>query len=473
MRKSKFISLARTLNEKELYTFSKYLKRLHCNDYVAINVFDYIRKHLHSIDGDRKLDIDFAYKKVFDEPLDGNRPNRVKMLNALSDLHLWLKEYLLLEKLKSDSFESRVFWMAILKERGLTADYARKAALLQREVEKMPKSTVLDYMKGMASNYFFYYHLTQDKQKADIQALSICGYDLDVFYAVSRLKIACEMANRQNQVSQVASLEVLPAIAELSKSKTISNHPLFLLYLKVYELVSFQQHFQFKDLEHLLKANRQAIDPEEFHAILSYLHNHIAVCIRRGDDSYWEMAHNLNMFAVENSVFDRSGEISSSQFNNIVNVACISKDLKWASSFIKKYEQFLPEGIRRDAVALAEAMILFEEKRYMEAVYKLSDVTFSDLPHAIRSKSLILRSYFEIADGNLDTEGFCLVFELYLKRHQTPKRELITATANFVKIVKKLIRRKETKEAITHEIQNANPIYFKSWLLEKAADYEA
>lgn len=161
------------------------------------------------------------------------------MLNALSDLHLWLKEYLLLEKLKSDSFESRVFWMSILKERGLTADFARKAALLQREVEKMPKSTVLDYMKGMASNYFFYYHLTNDKQKVDIQALNDCGYDLVdlLFYAVSRLKIACEMANRQNLMSQPASLEVLPAIHRLSKAKAISNHPLFLLYLKVYELL--------------------------------------------------------------------------------------------------------------------------------------------------------------------------------------------------------------------------------------------
>ncbi len=472
MEKTKFVRLARTLNEKEMQAFGKYLKRLHCHDEVAISVFDYVRKHLPFINNEGKLDVDNAYKKIFNEPLDVKKSNRVKMLNALSDLHLWLKEYLLLEKLKADSFESRAFWMSILKERGLSAEYSRKAAMLQREVEKMPKSTVLDYMKGMVSNYFFYYHLTYDKQRIDIQALSDCGYDLDVYYAVSRLKIACEMANRQNQVSQVASLEVLPAIAELSKSKTISNHPLFSLYLKVYELVSFQQHFQFKDLEHHLKVNNQSIDPEEFHAILSYLHNHIAICIRRGDESYWEMAHNLNMFAVENSVFDRSGEISSSQFNNIVNVACIQKDLKWASSFIKKYEHLLPEGIRGDAVALAEAMILFEEKDYREAIYKLADVTFSDLLHAIRSKSLILRSYFEIADENFDTEDFCFSFELYLKRHQTPKRESITATANFIKIVKKLIRRKETKESIINEIQNTNPIYFKSWLLEKISDYK-
>lgn len=185
------------------------------------------------------------------------------------------------------------------------------------------------------------------------------------------------------------------------------------------------------------------------------------------------MAHSLNIFAVENSVFERSGAISSSQFNNIVNVACLLKDLKMTFVFIKKYKQLLPEGIRRDAVALAEAMILFEKKNYREVIFKLADVKFPDLQHAILLQSLILRSYFEIADDKFDTEDFCLVFELFLKRHQTPKRESITATANFVKIVKKLVRRKESKASIINEIQSTNPIYFKTWLLEKAANYDS
>lgn len=472
MKKTKFISLARTLNEDEIHAFGKYLKRLHRNDEIAVGLFNYVQKILPGIDDDKKLDIGYAYKKIFNEPLDGIKSNRVKLLNALSDLHLWLKEYLLLEKLKSDSFESRVFWMSILKERGLTADFARKAALLQREVEKMPKSTVLDYLKGMASNYFFYYHFTHDKQKVDIQTLSDCGHDLDLFYAVSRLKIACEMANRQNLMAQPASLEVLTAIIELSRSKTISNHPLFLLYLKVYELISFQQHIQFKDLEQLLKENCQTLDPEEFHTILGYLHNHIAICIRRGDESYWEMAHSLNRFADENGVFGRSGDVSSSQFNNIVNVACLLKDLDWASSFIKNYQQLLPENIRKEAVALAEAMVLFEAKKYREVVHKLADVMFPDLHHAMRSKSLILRSYYEMADDKFDVEDFCLAFELYLKRHQASRWEPIMATMNFVKIVKKLVRRQASKESIIKDIHAANPIYFKGWLLEKAENYK-
>jgi hypothetical protein len=472
MRKRKFIQLAGTLNKDKMAAFSKHLKRLHCNDTVALAVFDHIRKLHPFLSDEPKLEINYAYKKIFKVPLGSDKANRAKMLNALSDLHLWLKEFLLLEKIKSDEFESRMFWMSILKELGLKDEYARKAALLQAAVEQMPKANIEDYMKGMAANYFFYYHLTHDKQKLDIQALNNCAADLDLFYAVSRLKIACEMVNRQSLMSQPPSLEVLPAIIELSKAKPISGHPLLVLYHKVYDLISSQEDLLFAELEHLLRENSRKVAPEELHIILSYLHNYAAMQIRRGNEKYWGMIHRLDIFAAENGVLEKSGQISSSQFNNIVNVACISKDLKWALSFIKKYKQLLPDNIRKDTVALANALILFEKKEYRNAIQKLSDVVFTDLHHAIRSKSVILRSYYEMNDENFDVKEYCAAFEIFLKRQQKTNREAVTATLNFVKIVKKLKRRNEDKQLIISEIENTNPLYFRLWLLEKAAEYE-
>lgn len=78
MKKTKFISLARSLNKNEMHAFGKYLKRVHRNDEIAISVFDYVRKILPGIDAERKLDIDYAYKKVFSEPLNSNKSNRVR-----------------------------------------------------------------------------------------------------------------------------------------------------------------------------------------------------------------------------------------------------------------------------------------------------------------------------------------------------------------------------------------------------------
>ena len=472
MRKRKFIQLAGTLNKDKMAAFSKHLKRLHCNDTVALAVFDHIRKLHPFLAEEPKLEINHAYKKIFKAPLDGNKANRTKMLNALSDLHLWLKEFLLLEKIKSDAFESRTLWMSTLKELGLNDEYARKAAALQAMVEKMPKANIEDYMKGMAANYFFYYHLTHDKQKLDIQALSNCGSDLDLFYAVSRLKIACEMVNRQSLLSQPPSLEVLPAIIELSKAKSISGHPLLVLYHKVYDLISSQEDLLFAELEHLLRENSKRVAPEELHTILSYLHNYAAAQIRRGDEKYWGMAHRLNVFAAENGVLEKSGQISSSQFNNIVNAACLCKDLKWAISFIKKYKPLLPDSIRKDTVALADALVLFEKKEYRNAVHKLADAAFTDLHHAIRSKSLILRSHYEMNDENFDVDESCAAFEIFLKRQQKPNRAAVAATLNFVKIVKKLKRQSQDKQRIINEIENTNPLYFRPWLLEKAAEYK-
>lgn len=473
MKKSKFLTLLHTLSKTELADFSKYLKRLHLNDHAPLAVFDYVQKFHPEFSDDKKLDIGYAYQRIFKHPLAENKANRTKILNALSDLHLWLREFLLLEKVKGDSFESQSFWMSILKERGLVPEFSRKAELLQQTVEKMPKASVSDYMKGMASNYLYYYHLTRDKQRENIPALKDCGKNLDLFYAVIRLKIACEVASRQRLISEKADLEPLPAIIELYKAHPIADHPLLALYLKVYELISSQQASLFSDIESILRDSSGRIDPEEIHTILGYLHNYLASQLRRDDDSHLAMTHNLNKFAVEHQVLSKSGGISPNHFANIVTVACNANDLAWAEAFIEDCQHLLLAEIMADAAALAKAIVLFEKKEFDEVLIVLRNVVYHDLLYAIRAKSLTLRSQYELAgDDKSSVMDCCLAFEAFLKRHRNPKREAVEATLNFLAITKKLAAGNTKKEAILEMIQRASPIYHKSWLVGKASSRE-
>ncbi len=470
MQNSKYFTLLRTLEREELSAFGKYLKRLYGGEDIALSVFDYGKGFFPGFREVEKLEIAYACQKIFKEPLDANSYNRKKLLNALSDLHRWLKEFLLLEKVRNESFESRALWMSILKERKLSDEFSRHAARLQTEVQAMPKTGVPDYLKGMVSNYFFYYHLAQDKLSADIGALQACGSDLDLCYAVCRLKVGCEMANRKNLLSLDFNLEALPTVMELSKTKEwSSHHPLLQLYRSVYDLIANRQDHRYLEIESLLANNVQKMEPEELHTIISYLHNYAAAQIRKGNETYLDMTHRLNKFSVGHGVFAGSGEMSSSQFNNIVNAACRVKDFAWAAAFTASHQQFLPEDVRSDAVLLAEAILLFEKKKYREVLQKLQEVEFTDLHHAIRSKSLILRSHYELPDSGTDVVGFCIAFEGYLKRNRKPKREAVEATLNFTRIAKTLSLGKAAKEDVLMEIEATTPIYFKAWLLEKAA----
>jgi hypothetical protein len=470
MKKSKFITLLRTLDKQELPKFHKYLRQNHPNEGAALAVFEYVQKYCPELKDEKKLAIGYAYQKIFKKDMGESKANRLNMLNALSDLHIWLKQFLLLEKVKSDSFEGRTFWMAILKERGLMPEYSRKAALLQEEVEKMPKASIPDYMKGMVANYYFYYHLTQDKQKEDIAALMGCASDLDLFYAVSRLKIACEIANRRQLKVQSHGMEPLPAIMALSKTYPAFEHPLLALYIRVYELISSQNGALYPEIESMLKANIALIHPEEVHVVLGYLHNFLAHSMRRGDSAYLAMTHSLNKFTVEHNILSESGGISANHFANIVSVACGVGEVAWANSFIANSQASLPGDLRKDAVGLAEAIVHFEKKEFDEVLVGLREITYHDLLFNIRARSLLLRSYYELFGQKTSVVlDYCVAFETYLKRQRAPKREAVEAARNFIGIVKKLAAGKIGKDAILDCIQHTSPLYHKDWLLEKAS----
>ncbi len=469
MKKSKFVTLLRTLDKQELLKFHKYLKQSQSNEGAVLAIFEYVQKFCPELKDEKKLAIEYVHKKVFKTDIEEDKGNRVNMLNNLADLHRYLKQFLLLERVKSNSFEGQRFWMAILKERGLMPEFARKAALLQREVEAMPKTSIPAYMKGMVANHYFYYHLTQDKQKDDIVTLLDCSKDLDLFYAVSKLKIACEIANRRQLMAQDFEMEPLPAIIELTKTFLVADHPLLALYLKVYELISSRNGELYPEIEAMLKANIARVDAEEFHAILGYLHNYLAYSLRRGDGGYMDRTHSLNKFSVAHNIISKSGEISANHFANIVSVACTVGDIEWANSFIENNKKSLPADLIEDTVKLAKATMYFETKQFDAVLDELREITYHDLLINIRARSLMLRSYYELF-GNKNTlvGDYCIAFETFLKRQRTPKREVVEAARNFIGIVRKLVAAKVGREAILEIIHHTSPLYHKDWLLQKA-----
>jgi hypothetical protein len=195
--------------------------------------------------------------------------------------------------------------------------------------------------------------------------------------------------------------------------------------------------------------------------------------LREGKEAFWEEIHLLNKFGIANQVFTSNGAISTTQFSNIVNAACKVKDFDWAIAFIVSQSRYLPKEVSEEIVILSNAIILFEKKDFEKTLQSLEDISFKDIRHAIRSKSLVLRSYYEVKKDENQILDFCIAFETFLRRNRKPKREAIEATLNFIHFVKVLVRKKTEKELILNSLENTKPIYFKPWLLEKLSKYKA
>jgi tetratricopeptide (TPR) repeat protein len=473
MKNYKVFTLLRTLDKNEIAAFSKYIKQKHANERVALPVFRYIRKFYPEFIDKKKLNITFIYQKVFGKNIENEKYYRKKILNALSDLHLWLKEFLLLEKIRTDSFSRKNLWLSILKERGLEVGFSTHAKQINIETKDFPKKNIMVYLQNMTISFLYYNHYVQGRLPPDIEALRKCNNDLDLFYAVSKLKLGCEIKNIENLFSFDLKIKILPPFSGEKKYINYKKDPLLLLYNKAFKLLLSNNSENYIDLDQLLSEKANYISNEEIHIFHSYLHNFAATQIRLGKEDYWEKIHRLNKLGLEHHIFTKKGVMSSVQFNNIVNIACKVKDFNWVSVFIVSQSRYLKDEIRDSTVCMAKANILFEQGEFKKALNLLEKVNTKDTRQTIRLKAFVLRCQFEIMDDENNFFDYCNTFEAFLRRNRKPKKEIIEATMNFIKLIKMLIREKIEKDIILERIKNTSPVYFKTWLLEKTVGYNA
>lgn len=461
----KFFILLRTLKKEELESFHQYLKQLYGNERIALSLFAYIRKFHPDFSDEKRLNMEYAYRKVFGV---GIGKNRKQVLNTLSDLHGWLKAFLMSEKITKDSFENGFLWLTILQERGLQVEFSRQASRIRREVNAMPKTNTLDYLKEVRVNHFIHYHLPMDKFPSTENG-DAC---LDLFYALTKFKLACEKANCRNiQHEETEPASPLPVLDNFP-SLIQAQEPLFLLYREVYQLLATHRKESFDALETILPKYGDAIATFELNTILRYLHNYATSQIRKGNEEYWKRIHHLNKFSLERGMFSREGVMSGAQFNNIVSAACNAKETAWASDFVVSKSIFLQNDIRHEAIPLAEATILFEKQDFENVLTTLAGKDFKDFLNIIRSKALTLRSLYELRAEDDMIWDFCSNFEAFLRRHRTPRREAVEATLQFIRIFKILLRKKSGKDQILSDINSTEMLYFKSWLSDKTTDYK-
>ncbi len=469
MKNSKFLDTLRTLNKDELSAFGKHLARNYGKEKIALDVFDYIKAFFPDYCDDKKLDIAYAYKKIFGGDIANDPYNRKKILNALSDLNGRLKEFLLWQKSGDESLESRILWLLIAKERGLKHEEDKQFESIRAHITASSIKSTADLLKGILVNYSYYYTPTNSKLKNRQFALAQCTTDLDKYYAITRLKLACEVATLQNLTDATFQQNWQLHIDSIMKWPGLAEEPLFQIYTEAFRFIVEQSEAAFYKTEDLLERNLQIIGKEELHVILSYLHNFTARQIRQNKPEYVPIIHRLNRLALEQGYFQRPGFISPTQFTNVVTIACDQGDLDWANLFITQCSPYLKKQQIEDTVKLANSIVLFKKKQYDEVLKELGNVDFIDLEHAIRSKSLVIRCMYELKCDSPQFDSYYHAFEIFLYRKKKKRPEAVNSLLNFIRLLKLIYEGNTPRATLVEKINATSSLYYRDWLLEKAA----
>jgi hypothetical protein len=102
----------------------------------------------------------------------------------------------------------------------------------------------------------------------------------------------------------------------------------------------------------------------------------------------------------------------------------------------------------------------------------LENPQLKHIQHLARAKALKLRALYELNPEDDAIEFLYTSFEKYLKHHRKEQPALVEATLAFVVLFRALHQKKLKKTILLQKIETTPRLYFRQWLLEKAASWK-
>ena len=170
---------------------------------------------------------------------------------------------------------------------------------------------------------------------------------------------------------------------------------------------------------------------------------------------------------IERKVVIKNDQLSQFDFKNIVTVALRVEEFEWTEDFITSYQSFLPNEHTDNAIAYNRARLYFSQKNYKKSRRELLSVEFTDIFYSLDSRSLLLKTYYEMEDFE-SAADLIKAFKIYLKRDKKISEYQNATYTGFLTIANKLIRYKqgykENKDNIAKLLEESAQIADSSWL---------
>lgn len=326
------------------------------------------------------------------------------------------------------------------------------------------------YSLEMAQHRFNARQDFRSQKLAPVAALAA----LDAYYLASRLRLACEILNLKHilqvdeEVAMMDELEGLIAHGDYAQQPAVALYGAILRMLRGKEPES-----AYRELRHWMEHGALLLSHEEQYEV--YIHA-INFCIRqanRGTAEYLTELLGLYQEALERKVLLDQGQLSPSNYKNIVTVGLRVGDYRWVRKFIKKYKELLPASFRENAYTYNLAVYFYTVGEYEQVLKLLQEVDYDDVFYNLDSKVLLLKVYYETEESDALFSLFDS-FSIFLRRNKVLSGYHKTINLNLIKFLKKLSNippgSAEKLQKLSLQIDATREISAIQWLREKVEE---
>lgn len=482
MTNNRIFKILKNFQVEDLQNFRRFLlSPYHNESQLMVDLFEYIRRY-HPKFSSKKLQKERLHEAIFPEVT--YEAHSKKLYNALYNLSTLAEEFLAIEGLKHNKLEQRKM---LLYQYTRMEDYDWFEKELKIAFRVLNNRAVKDeeYYKELEYlNDIWYTHPHTHKNKKEVKSFKAKVESLDKYYVLAKLKTASEVLNRAKIFGSNYEIKLLEQILQVSEGLLDDENPRFKIYyffIKAYQ--NDYSEFIYFSLKELFLQHASVLSKKEQNEMLTNLVNYITVLIREKKSSNEREVWELQKIGLDKGVSILQGQMGHNTFCNIVIVSTKLKEFDWAKEFIVSYAPLLKESTKHSTLTLSWAYYYFNKEEYDRVIETLRDIDFLDYFVKTQTKSLLLRSYYELINPfkNALYEVFLAqinAFDKFLRRNNKAAQARKVAYLNFVSLLKVLAKRKISVnkkisiEKLKIKLTQTKQIMARSWFQDKIDQIE-
>ncbi|MEM1000499.1 MAG: hypothetical protein AAGN35_25830 [Bacteroidota bacterium] len=462
MQHSKLLDLLRTFTRRDLRRFTAFIQSPYFNtDAEVVALFAHLRG-LSPRFPERKLQREVIWRAVYpDQPYD-------EKALAYHQSHLLQlgEQFLAFERVQSRPQELSLHALVAVEDRGLE----KHANLARKRLHKQ-----VDAYAFRTEEYYRMQYETTAVEIMDQSRRQVRTYDrflqehvrhLDHFYLAARLRLTCELVNRQNILAQQYAPGQVDALLDYLAAQGADQVPAVAVYHCVLLLLTSPEgDTYFLQLKGLLQAHVAVVPDPELAEIYSYVQNFCILRIRSGRLEYLTELFAVYQQSLAKGYFLENGVLSPWKYKNIASVALRVGEFAWVQNFIRDYKEALPTEFRETAYAYNQAFLCYQQGQLKQALRNLRDVEFNDVFYSLDTRKMMLMIYFEQGEEE-PMLSLIAAFRTYLRRNKLISEKNRRAYWNFIDLVNAIHRAEQTVEGLQIAIRSTQPLVEEQWLVQ-------
>ena len=480
MKNSKLIKLLQLLNNSESKRFAELVESPYFNKHSnVIKLCRFILKFSTNYQ-DERLTKENAGRAVFKN----ENYTAQQLSDVMSYLTKLVEDYISINHYQKQVVLKKQFLLEELRERNSTDLFQWTAAEFSQQLQKSTQ-------RDQQHHYYTYlfeaendaYFIKNENRKFH-HSLQRKSDSLDYFYLTAKLKIGCEMLNRQNIISASYNLGLLHELLQYVKInfKQFKHIPSISIYYHILlSLLESEKLEHYQKLLALLHKNYLQFSAEEARQMYDFAQNYCIKKINKGDLTFSRELLSLYKTLLETKIIFEGNYLSQWDYKNIVTIALREEEFDWTKNFILKYNDSIAPDFRENAFAYNMASYYYAVEKYKEALKLLQKVEFTDVFYHLGSKSLLLKAYYEM-DNAESFYSLISAFRVYLRRNKHISQSQFINHLNLINLAKKCFDLKYNDyskfifksklEKIKNKISNTPNIANLAWLKEKLNEFE-